>query len=78
MVFDEPSGAGCIPGGVWPCGLPAGAPPLLVSTGPVGPCGCCAPFVSGETDGPVLCGEGGAGLSDLWACAGATFAQAAM
>jgi hypothetical protein len=27
VVFDEPSGADCIPGGVCPCGLEAGAPP---------------------------------------------------
>ena len=40
IVFDDPSGADCMPGGVSPCGLEAGAPPLLpVVIGPVGPCG---------------------------------------
>jgi hypothetical protein len=28
VVFEEPSGADCIPGGVCPCGLEAGAPLL--------------------------------------------------
>ena len=40
IVFEDPSGADCMPGGVSPCGLEAGAPPLLpVVIGPVGPCG---------------------------------------
>ena len=39
MVFDEPSGAACTPG-VSPCGLSAGGPPVVVSIGPVSPCGC--------------------------------------
>ena len=34
VVFEEPSGAGCIPGGDWPCGLSGGAPPVPVSIGP--------------------------------------------
>ena len=39
--LSEPFGAACIPGGVSPCGLEAGAPPVdLVSIGPVFPCGC--------------------------------------
>src|SRR5664279_522263 len=40
IVFDEPSGAACMPGAVSPCGLEAGAPPDLVLIGPVQPCGC--------------------------------------
>src|SRR5262245_50288377 len=40
VVFEEPSGADCIPGGVCPCGLEAGAPPWPVLVGPVQPCGC--------------------------------------
>ena len=39
MVFDEPSGAACMPGGDCPWGLSAGAPPLPVVIGPVQPCG---------------------------------------
>ena len=54
MVFEEPSGAGCIPGGDWPCGLSGGAPPVPVSIGPVQPCGCFWPFVSGVWVRPVL------------------------
>lgn len=46
-VLVDPSGAGCIPGGLWPCGLSAGAPPDLVSSGPVQPCGCNRPLSSG-------------------------------
>ena len=38
--LSEPCGADCIPGGVSPCGLEAGAPPDLVSSGPVFPWGC--------------------------------------
>lgn len=39
--LSEPFGAACIPGGVSPCGLEAGAPPVdLVSIGPVLSCGC--------------------------------------
>src|ERR1022692_3403260 len=53
-VFDEPSGAACMPGGVSPCGLDAGAPPVLVFIGPVQPCGCNCPFVSGVTVRPML------------------------
>jgi len=54
MVFDEPSGADCMPGGDWPCGLEAGAPPVVVLSGPVQPCGCNCPFVSGDTVRPVV------------------------
>jgi hypothetical protein len=58
IVLFEPSGAACIPGGVCPCGLSAGAPPVPVSRGPVGPCGWVTPFMSGgSTVRPVLCGE---------------------
>jgi hypothetical protein len=39
IVLSEPSGADCIPGGVSPWGLDAGAPPDLVLSGPVFPCG---------------------------------------
>jgi hypothetical protein len=40
MVWpDDSSGVACIPGGVSPSGLDAGAPPDEVSTGPVDPCG---------------------------------------
>lgn len=42
----EPCGADCIPEGVSPCGLAAGAPPDLVLIGPVGPCGDAWPRVS--------------------------------
>ncbi len=39
--LSEPFGADCIPGGVSPCGLEAGAPPVdFVLIGPVLPCGC--------------------------------------
>ncbi len=56
MVFEEPSGAGCMPGGDCPCGLSAGAPPLPVVIGPVRPCGCSCPLLSsGNTVRPVLC-----------------------
>ena len=54
IVFDEPSGAACMPGGVWPCGLSAGAPPLVVLSGPVSPCGCFCPCSFGSTVRPVL------------------------
>ena len=40
IVLSEPFGADCIPGGVSPWGLDAGAPPDLVLSGPVFPCGC--------------------------------------
>ena len=46
-VFVDPSGAACMPGGLCPCGLSGGAPPDLVSSGPVQPCGCNWPFSSG-------------------------------
>src|ERR1700731_1323060 len=42
IVLEDPSGAACMPGGDWPCGLSAGAPPVVVSRGPVEPCGCCS------------------------------------
>jgi hypothetical protein len=54
MVLDEPPGAGCISGGVPPCGLEAGAPPDPVEFGPVHPCGCSWPLLSGSTVRPVL------------------------
>ena len=34
--MDDPAGADCMPGGVSPCGLEAGAPPDFVSSGPSG------------------------------------------
>src|SRR6478609_7642977 len=41
IVLSEPFGADCIPGGVSPWGLDAGAPPTdLVLSGPGFPCGC--------------------------------------
>lgn len=41
IVLSEPLGADCIPGGVSPWGLDAGAPPSdFVSIGPVFPWGC--------------------------------------
>jgi hypothetical protein len=52
-VLVDPSGAACIPGGLWPCGLSAGAPPEDVLIGPVQPCGCNWPLSSGGVR-PVL------------------------
>jgi hypothetical protein len=46
-VLVDPSGADCMPGGLCPCGLSAGAPPDFVSSGPVQPCGCNWPLSSG-------------------------------
>src|SRR6478672_11600946 len=44
IVLSEPFGADCIPGGVSPWGLDAGAPPTdLVLSGPGFPCGCVTP-----------------------------------
>lgn len=40
VVFVDPSGAGCIPGGLCPWGLSGGAPPEPVLIGPVQPWGC--------------------------------------
>src|SRR5665647_902242 len=37
---DGPFGVACMPAGVSPCGLDAGAPPDVVLMGPVGPWGC--------------------------------------
>lgn len=37
VVLDDPSGAACMPGGLWPWGLSAGAPPDPVLIGPVQP-----------------------------------------
>src|SRR5204862_7120443 len=48
IVLDDPSGAACMGGGDCPCGLSAGAPPVVVPMGPVGPWGCCC-CPSGET-----------------------------
>src|SRR4029450_12674001 len=56
IVFDEPSGAACMLGGVCPCGLSAGAPPVPVVIGPVGPCGCTWPL-SFNSVLPVECCE---------------------
>jgi hypothetical protein len=56
MDLEEPSGAACMFGGLWPCGLDAGAPPLPVSSGPVHPCGCFTPFVEGDVFAPELSG----------------------
>jgi hypothetical protein len=55
--LDEPSGAACIVGGVSPCGLDGGAPPLPVVIGPVEPCGWPAPLVVGDFIGslPEFC-----------------------
>jgi hypothetical protein len=47
IVLLDPSGAACMPGGLWPWGLSAGAPPDCVLIGPVQPCGCNWPFCSG-------------------------------
>jgi hypothetical protein len=65
MVLDAPPGAGCMSGGVPPCGLAAGAPPVPVESGPVQPCGWSWPFVSGNTLRPVLYGESPGLLSSL-------------
>ena len=53
MVLDAPPGAGCMSGGVPPCGLSAGAPPVPVEFGPVQPCGWSWPLLSGNTVRPV-------------------------
>ena len=37
VVLEEPCGAGYMPGGVWPCGLVAGAPPLPAGGDRAGP-----------------------------------------
>jgi hypothetical protein len=65
MVLDAPPGAGCMVGGVPPCGLPAGAPPVPVVSGPVQPCGCSWPLLLGNTVRPVLYGESPGLLSSL-------------
>ncbi len=39
MLLVAPPGAGCMSGGVPPCGLVGGAPPVPVDSGPVKPCG---------------------------------------
>ena len=54
MDLDAPPGAGCMGGGVPPCGLSGGAPPPSVSSGPVQPCGWSWPLLSGSTVRPVL------------------------
>jgi hypothetical protein len=56
MDLAEPSGAACMFGGLWPCGLDAGAPPLPVSSGPVHPCGWFTPFVDGDVVASELSG----------------------
>ena len=53
-IFDEPSGADCMPGGVSHGGLEAGAPPLVVLIGPVQPCGGNCPLASGVAVRPVV------------------------
>jgi hypothetical protein len=54
IVLSEPFGADCIPGGVSPWGLDAGAPPDLVLSGPVFPCGCVTfPLGSVFVDGSL-------------------------
>src|SRR3982074_2370849 len=67
--LDAPPGAGCMSGGVPPCGLDAGAPPVPVVSGPVHPWGWSWPLLSGNTARPVLCGESPGFLSSLWAWA---------
>lgn len=71
MVFAAPPGAGCMSGGVPPCGLAAGAPPDPVESGPVQPCGWSWARVSGNTVRPVLQGESSGFLSSFqgWAAA---------
>jgi hypothetical protein len=71
MVFAAPPGAGCMSGGVPPCGLAAGAPPDPVESGPVQPCGWGWPRLSGNTVRPVLQGESPGFLSSFqgWAAA---------
>jgi len=46
-VLVDPSGAGCMPGGLCPCGLSAGAPADYVSSGPVQHCAFGWPLSSG-------------------------------
>jgi hypothetical protein len=53
-VLFDPSGAACIPGGLWPCGLSAGAPPDCVLIGPVQLCGCNWPLSSGAVRPPAI------------------------
>lgn len=70
IVFEDPSGAACIEGGVCPCGLSAGAPPEPVSSGDERP--SVAPFspsiVGGRTVRPVLSGESVAAFGSDCAC----------
>src|ERR1700742_3877603 len=71
IVLSDPSGAACMPGGVCPCGLSAGAPPPVpVVIGPVGPCGCIWPL-SFNSVLPVECSEcllsAGSLLEGVWA-----------
>jgi len=54
VLFDEASGAACLPRGVWPCGLSAAAPQFCVHR-PCWFCGCF-PLFSGETVVPLLSG----------------------
>jgi|GraSoiStandDraft_36_1057302.scaffolds.fasta_scaffold483268_1 hypothetical protein len=69
MLSVAPPGAGCMSGGVPPCGLVGGAPPVPVESGPVQPCGWGWPWLSGNTVRPVLQGESPDFLSSLcgWA-----------
>ena len=75
MVLDEPPGACCMFGGVPPCGLVAGAPPVPVESGPVQPWGWSWPLSSGNTVRPVLYGESPGFLSSLWVWAVAIVVQ---
>jgi hypothetical protein len=73
--LEAPPGAGCMGGGVPPCGLSAGAPPEPVSSGPVHPWGCNWPLLSGNTVRPVLWGESPGLLSSFFVWAVTLVAQ---
>jgi hypothetical protein len=59
IVLEDPSGAACIPVGDCPCGLSAGVPPVVASSGPVLPCGWfwpCAPSAVRRIAGQSIAG----------------------
>src|SRR3954453_22208741 len=75
MDLDAPPGAGCMGGGVPPCGLSGGAFSEPVESGPVHPWGCSWPLLSGNTVRPVLQGESPGFLSSFFVWAVTLVAQ---